>query len=155
MTKSTYPSIAISCTHSELILQEEDSKIIYTSSWMFLFTSLYGFYEGEHNMLSFLHGCIFINSINYWRNPVKGFRRNFDILTNIVTILYGSFCVYGLHNSHLYYYLILSIKINFALSWVVYSMNKYKLSILFHCLTHLAGNIGNLLLFSDIIREIQ
>jgi hypothetical protein len=140
---------------SELILSPEDSQIIYKMSWLFLFTSLYGFYESDHYMLSFLHGCIFLNSINYWRKPIRGFRRNFDILTNIITLLYGSYYVYGLHNNHLYYYCVLSIKINFALSWFVYSINRYKLSVFLHCLVHLSGNIGNLLLFSDIVREIQ
>lgn len=136
-----------------LILCREDSQILYASSWTFLFTSLYGFYDGDYNMISFLHGCVFINSINYWRNPIRGFRRNIDILTNVLTILYGSYAVYGLHNSHLYYYCILSIKINFLLSWIVYSMNQHKLSVLFHSFTHLGGNIGNLLLFTDIIRS--
>ncbi len=149
MTKS------ISSKNFNQILEKDDSKIIYTISWLFLFTSLYGFYEGKHNTLSFLHGCIFINSINYWRNPIRGFRRNIDIFTNIITLLYGSYHVYGLHNSHLYYYCILSIKINFTLSWFIYNINRVKLSVLLHCLVHLSGNIGNILLFSDIIRKIQ
>jgi len=138
---------------TSLILGREDSKIIYTTSWLFLFTSMYGFYEGDHNLISFFHGCIFVNSINYWRNPIRGFRRNIDILTNILIIMYGSYYVYGYHNSHLYYYCILSIKISFALSWMVYTQNMYKLSVLFHSFTHFGGNIANLLLFSDIIRS--
>ena len=141
--------------HYDLILRYEDSQIIYKMSWLFLFTSLYGFYEGNHNIISFLHGCIFINSINYWRNPIRGFRRNIDIFSNIMTLLYGSYYVYGLHNSHLYYYCILSVNINFVLSWLVYSLNRFRLSVLLHCFVHLGGNIGNLLLFTDIIREIQ
>ena len=148
-------SISISSKHSNKILHEDDSKILYGMSWVFLFTSLYGFYDGNHMMLSFLHGCIFVNSINYWRNPVRGLRRNVDIITNIMIILYGSYYVYGLHNSYLYYYCILSIHLNFCLSWFVYILNRHRLSVLLHCMVHLSANIGNLLLFTNIIRQIE
>jgi hypothetical protein len=138
--------------NSELILDVKDSKIVYTTSWLFLLNSLYGFYDGEHPFISFLLSCIFFNSINYWRNPIRGFRRNLDIFTNVASIGYVSYYLYEYHNNHLYYYCILGVKLSFLLSWMVYNLNMVKLSIILHCCTHFLGNMSVSLLFIDIIR---
>ena len=57
---------------------KKHAKYIWNISWLALGTSLYGIMKG-HTDMGIVHSGVFLTSINYWRNPVPGWRKKIDI----------------------------------------------------------------------------
>lgn len=62
-----------------------------TSSSLFIFNILHGYYNGLNDCSTWILLC-WINSLNYWRYPVNGIRRNID-LVSAVFATYHHYCV--------------------------------------------------------------
>lgn len=95
-----------------------------------------------------------ITSINYWRNPVKGIRRNVDILAVSVA------CIYNLYNSFYYKYynfaIIVYIGMNSYFISIYFKKNNYiRLSELFHFFVHLLPNISASLMHYHMYSQIN
>lgn len=62
-------------------------KFMYYSSYKTIVSVVWGIYWGkyDYSLLSFL---LFLTSINYWKKPIKGTRRNIDIVTCWFSVLY-------------------------------------------------------------------
>ena len=95
-----------------------------------------------------------ITSINYWRKPVKGIRRNIDIIT--VTIA----TIYNLYNSFYYKYynfaIVVYIGMNSYFISIYFKKNNYiRLSELFHFFVHLLPNISASLMHYQIYSQIN
>lgn len=82
-----------------------------------------------------------ITSINYWRRPVKGIRRNIDIITVNLSTFYNLWTAY----SYSYYNFIYTVMIG---TTCYFLSNSYKKkselvkSLFFHFLVHLLPNIS-------------
>ncbi len=134
----------------KLILAPQYSKYIYYTSWLMLFTSLYGFYESYYSIgsLTFL---VFCTSINYWRNPIDDMRRVVDLTAVISTLLYTIYYVQWCNNLYIYY-LILGIIITFYfLSKYYRYQNNFAYCTAYHCGVHIMGHVCNLFIFNKII----
>jgi len=91
--------------------------------------------------LMILSIMIQITSINYWRRPVKGMRRNIDIITVNLSTFYNLWTAY----SYSYYNFIYTVMIG---TTCYFLSNSYKKkselvkSLFFHFLVHLLPNIS-------------
>ena len=68
----------------KFILEEKYSSILLKTSIVFGINSLYGFYNYIYYNMECVdvlinNTILFFTSINYWRKPVKGLRRNIDM----------------------------------------------------------------------------
>jgi hypothetical protein len=76
---------------------------------------------------------ILFTSVNYWRNPKKGFRRNIDIATVVCT------GVYKLYTNPLIW------KYTIPMSIVTYSLSNYYKDRRIHSFLHVYGCVSVLL----------
>jgi hypothetical protein len=88
--------------------------------------------------------AVFVNSINYWRHPTHGIRRNLDMLTAFTG------CVYQIHKSfssrtQMLYFVCLYCGVS-CYGFARFCKSKYYSS-LWHCGIHIFGNIGNVVLY--------
>lgn len=74
--------------NNKLVLDKPYSNIIYRVSYISSLISIYGFFQKKYDV-SALVFCSFLSSINYWRNPYFGLRRNIDISTIMITMIYN------------------------------------------------------------------
>lgn len=133
-----------------LILEKKYSKLIYYNSFNLLITSMFGFYKNYYiNALTIL--SVFITSINYWKHPIKGLRRNIDIMIVCLSILYNSYYVYDCLYSHYYINIIILGIMIYIFSVILHTKKYFWLSTLLHCKVHLLSNIANYLLFTNNI----
>ena len=117
-----------------------------------LMSSIYGF---QRNVtVSYVSLSVFITSVNYWRKPTRGIRRNIDIMAvgfGLVTHLYSStkttqLRMYGT-----------SMGICgglYGLSWCLYKKGYLWASTISHGLIHVSANIANVLLYNGLSKVI-
>jgi len=74
-------------------------KLLITT-FTFLFPIFYSYFKGN-NVLSIATTLALLGSINYWRNPIPGYRRNIDLITSKISLaayfIYGYINVIGLY----------------------------------------------------------
>jgi hypothetical protein len=133
-----------------LILEKKYSKLIFYNSFNLLIISMIGLYNNYYlNTLSIF--SVFLTSINYWRYPIKGFRRNIDIMMVGLSIAYNSYYVYDCAYGHYYISMIILGIMIYIFSGLLYTKKYLGLSTLLHCKVHLLSNIANYLLFTNNI----
>lgn len=120
------------------------------SSHTSLISAIYCIHIGIPYYWIYLIG-VYINSINYWRNPVCGIRRNMDMTWGCtglaITIMY---VYWNLPNSQMYYWWTFMACAMYPISYLFYWKKYYIISTMIHSLIHLFGNIGNVSLFNQI-----
>ncbi len=134
----------------KLILDPQYSKYIYYTTWVMLFTALYGIYK-EYYTLGYLTFVVFCSSINYWRNPIDNIIRVIDLTISFSAVFFTLY--YVQYCKHLYvYYLLLSFIgfCYFASKYYRYQKN-YMYCTMYHCGVHLTGNLCSLLIYNKII----
>lgn len=141
---------------SDLILEKKYSNIILTSSLLFGLNSISGLYNYIYNDMQFVdvlitNTLLFITSVNYWRKPVYGFRRNIDMATSLFNILYNTYMISHCNNAYICFISIKCILIFYALSWVYHNKNRKDMGVFWHCMVQLAGNIGNGVILAGIV----
>ena len=96
-----------------------------------------------------------ITSLNYWRHPVLSWRRNMDIGVVHSVLFYQFLRSFDVNNRHLYWCL-LGISCGcYPLSIISKKYNADTLSIVFHAMVHVVGNISNLVLYFGEIPEFR
>lgn len=89
---------------------------------------------------------IFLTSINYWRKPVYGFRRNFDIFYTVMSLLYHILCSIKMQSAFMYCSIMTIACLCWPLSWYMYNKKYFWSATIIHSLIHVIGNIGNIVL---------
>ena len=141
----------------ELILEKKYSNIILSVSFLFGLNSIYGLYNYIYNDMQFVYVLVtntllFITSINYWRKPVCGFRRNIDMVLCAINILYNPYMISHCNNAYIGVIPMKCIIIFYALSWIYHNKNRKYLGVFWHCMSQLAGNIGNFAILSGFFK---
>ncbi|EQC36274.1 hypothetical protein SDRG_06379 [Saprolegnia diclina VS20] len=93
---------------------------------------------------------VFLTSVNYWRHPVHGWRRNLDMLAVFCGMsyhLYTARFVPSGHHQLVYYGLALQI---FVCYFKARSSHDKDAASKWHMTMHLVGNIANCLLYMVI-----
>ena len=139
--------------YNGLIVPKSHANYLFCSSCSFLITALYGLYKKEYvKCLSVF--LIFITSINYWRNPVYGLRRNIDIVSAILGILINVQNS-NLHPRRLCLILFLLLSILFYPIGFYFQNKSIHLSTFSHSLIHIISNLVCISYYSDIDKKIN
>lgn len=111
------------------------------------FISIFSAYYYEVYDCMMLAIFVLVNSLNYWRHPIVGHRRNFDIFSAIFGLTYELYLSYFLQLSDnlLTYYLLTSLSM-FCYYKARTTIDRSKSS-WWHCSLHLIANIANVNLY--------
>ena len=121
-------------------LPKEQANVIFATSFLILFTAMYAFYKSYYDV-AFMCILVFATSINHWRDPQFGFRRNVDMVAVIVgfAYLFVRAIMLGIQ-SILFWACFAAVGICFAGTWHLYHQGHVWMSTLVHCILHLFGN---------------
>jgi hypothetical protein len=121
---------------------------------MFLLTSIYAVYN-EHYTLSIAPFIIGLTSINYWRYPIRSYRRKIDLVAVKSMILYQTCMIQNAQYKTIYISILLVGVVLYIYGYYQYYYNqKKRLSLYAHCMVHILGNIGCIILYSGSITTI-
>lgn len=135
-----------------ILYQPRHSRIIWSASWLFLLTAIYAVSQ-RHYDLAIGPAGIFLTSVNYWRHPVHGLRRNIDIgFVWIATTYQLTRALTAEHGAWFY--------IGYVVAFSCYPVSNHLLqcgrhfeSALLHAGLHLFSNISNIVLFSGTVED--
>lgn len=122
------------------------SFLQYKTSFLTLISIFYAIYKGRYKLL-IAPLSIFLTSINYWRDPKHGFRRNLDISIVYFMVLYQLYYTRKYQGYTLYIFTQLTSVSFYILSRYV-SNYLPELSYQFHGLLHLFYNISNVIIYT-------
>ena len=129
----------------ELLAPPTYSKRIIAVSFLSLGAAAFAVSRGVYDIMA-VPLVVFTTSINYWRHPVRGWRRNTDIAVVTVCIAYQMYRAQECkHRFKVYITLALGAPCS-AISWAFEHYNNQHMSSLFHCGIHILGNIALVLL---------
>ena len=133
--------------YNGLVMPKPQADYLFYTSFSSLVGSLYGFYKKQYiNSLGVF--LIFVTSINYWRNPVHGWRRNIDIIMCILGLSINIISSLG-HPKCLKLNLMLFISLLFYPLGFYFQHKSIHLSAFSHSLIHIIGNLVCISYYSD------
>jgi hypothetical protein len=103
----------------------------------------------NHYISSFLAFCIFLTSINHWRHPIKGIRRDIDRVTVIVALITQTIILRNQPNFEKYLIITSTGILFYPLKIVLKNNNKIWLSVFSHSMLHLLGNVASIILYKN------
>jgi hypothetical protein len=120
------------------------------TSHLSLFSAAYAY--RNHNQLWIIPAGVYLNSVNYWRKPTMGWRRNIDILYALHGLVYTSVVAYQLPVFLTWYFLLTFLSIvAYPTSIYFYSRKRYVISTFIHSLIHILANIANIILYKNML----
>lgn len=132
-----------------IVCNKQANAILYVSG-LSLLSSMYAIYN-LHYRCSVIVAGVFLTSINYWRYPVYGWRRNLDVgnvifseSVMLIVALRSQYCLY-------YYLLSLLAILCYPVSHYFSNNNMPYIGTLFHSQIHIIANIALFVLFSGEI----
>ena len=122
-------------------------NIYLTSTSCITLSSVYYSILYNHYICSFFTFCVFLSSINYWRNPIHGLRRDIDRVTVIITLNVHIITLKNQQN-FIYYLIISGTSVIFYIIAKILKKNNYIwLSVISHSMIHISANIANIILY--------
>jgi len=131
----------------DCILCPAQSKCIWRVSFVSMLSCSYAIYRGHYD-LAIVPGGVFMTSINYWRLPTYGWRRNLDIGCVYGALIYQNIRAYKMTTAAPYYHLIGIASLLYPINIYLYKKKCYWWSTYVHCMLHIIANIGNMVLYS-------
>ena len=126
----------------DLVYLPECSRILWTTSWLFLGTSVYTVYN-QHYDLVIIPGGLFLTSINYWRDPhFNSWQRTVDVYYIYISFSYQ---VIRCYNAEYIIHFLLGLAFClflYKLSGITYNNNMILLSALLHSSLHIIANLS-------------
>jgi len=93
----------------------------------------------------------YASSINYWRNPVYGIRRNIDICFVTSSLALHSTISLQIDNMRLHYlYLTPMVTILYCISWLFYKYEHYWCATIAHGWIHIIANTMNVMFYNGL-----
>lgn len=134
-----------------LILPEKYYIRIYYTSFITLFSIFTSLYFKLYDF-TLLTSCVMITSLNYWKYPIRNWRRTLDINIVTLTFLYKFYRSYYSNTKYIYY-------LSNLLGIVFYIMAKKSIcknkSSIYHCGIHIVSNIGNIILYVGLNNSLD
>ena len=138
------------------ILEPEYASCIYRVCFISFFSLMYALHCECYDLAA-VPGGVFLTSINYWREPVYGWRRNLDMSYVACALIYQNYRAYHLLSSPsqmqalLTYYTLMGIgMVCYKLSVCLYKKKDIWSSTYVHCLVHVLANTANVLLYNRV-----
>ena len=137
----------------KLVLPPEYSRRILAASTLMSFSVASAMYNRCYDN-AFLAFLVLGTSINYWRLPLLGMRRYFDMACAMGSLGYQTFYT-SRHTTerarHLYWTtVVLGCSCYLTGRYFTFTRGNYNVSSAMHCCLHVFGNIGNLLLYDSL-----
>ena len=137
-------------SEGDTVLPKEYADILFWISFLIGFTAIYALIKKKYD-ISVICFVIFITSLNYWREPKTGFRRNIDIVAVILGFIYLFSRAIMLNIQSLVFWICCTaVMLTYAMSWVSYGYGYVFESTIVHCLVHLFGNATAILYCSSL-----
>jgi hypothetical protein len=127
------------------IIPKKQYELIWKISWTSLISAVYAFYT-KHYRLSIVPTCVLITSLNYWRYPIYGWRRNCDMSCVCLSLIYQSIIAYSMKYSIYYYCCMVVAMLFYPISRMC---TNIKFSTYAHCAVHVIANIANIILYTS------
>lgn len=134
------------------VVSPSDARFLLCSSLTILASCAGGLYYGLYDCFA-TSSAVLVCSLNYWRRPVYGWRRNLDILNIISCTLYHSWR--ALETTNIYF----AVFASSGVGCYILSLNLYngpamfrELSKYAHSGMHICGNIANAFLYRDLYK---
>ena len=129
----------------------EQYSCIFRVSFLSFLSSIYALYCGVYD-LAIVPGGVFLTSVNYWRYPIHGWRRNLDMSYVASALVYQNYRAYYMATEGhdyilLYYALMFFSMICYPVSLHLHKKKDLWGSTYVHCLLHVVANIANLVLY--------
>ena len=132
------------------MLEEPYSRRVYCTSMLAAVSALVAFSVGRYDFTA-LAVLVFVNSINYWRHPVPGWRRNLDMLSAAGACWYQMVASFDLHSQ--FYFI--GYWVTLAMAVFCYQMARrhgrvyldFDRASRWHMGLHVLANMSNLLLY--------
>jgi hypothetical protein len=115
--------------------------------------SAYGFYQG-HYISSFIPLSVFITSINYWRHPIYGWRRNADVACVIFAFFSMLVVAYYAQHGSRYYIITILAASCYLPSHYFHNNGQEHMGTLMHSYIHILGNLALFVIFSGEIQSL-
>jgi hypothetical protein len=139
------------------VMEQKYSSCIFRVSFISFLSSMYALHCECYDLAA-VSGGGFLTSINYWRDPVYGWRRNLDMSYVASALTYQNYRAYLLLSSSssqqlalLTYYTLVGIGIGcYQLSVHLYKKKDIWNSTYVHCLVHVVANVANVLLYNRV-----
>ena len=131
----------------DTILERSQCNLLFTTSWMTLFSAIYCYYRG-HGWITAFPSSIWATSILYWWHPDYSWRRYLDIAIVNSSLLTQHILVYNAEHAVPYYVFCLTGAGSYVLSIFFYRANEFWASTIAHAALHILTNIGTLILYS-------
>ena len=135
----------------DYILYPAQAKCILRVSLISILSCSYAIYRGHYD-LAIVPGGVFLTSLNYWRQPTYGWRRNLDIAYVCGALIYQNKRAYDMPNAVPYYYLMGFGSLLYPMNIYLYKKKYYWGSTIAHCMLHIMANISNVVLYSGNCR---
>lgn len=120
------------------------SRRMYITSWIFLISMCAGISYGCY-LSAFAHFMLLICSLNYWRKPMRGLRRNIDIVNSVIQGSFG-LIYYGIYTNPetmILYISTLAIGfLFFCISVMAQQNGWHDIDSFFHCNLHLLAGLS-------------
>ena len=134
---------------SKMLVPIEHGYYICIMSTLFFLSGIYAVKRGLF-ISSIGPLVVFINSINYWRRPTYGLRRNIDICWCLFAL------IIQMYNSHLsiYYFMyrciMLCSLLFYPLGWILYKKKYFWFATIAHSMIHVGANVANVVLYAGM-----
>ena len=143
----------INSKNSKPIVCIKQSTYMWYISWLSALSACYIYYR-NYNLYALLPAAIFLTSINYWKHPTYGFRRNLDISCSfsVISLLY----ILAFNGSErIRFYILMTLAVScYPVSIYIYNNNMHYVSTLVHSYIHIFGNMATFVLFSGYMPSI-
>ena len=136
-----------------MIVPEAQYKFLFKVSFITLSSIIYS-YSQEYYDISLNAFIVFCTSINYWRKPMRDWRRTLDITYVRFAILYLLVRSYHSKYNIACYSIFVMIVSSYFSSRYFGKKQMYWHSVYSHSMIHLLGNIANILLSSGDLCKV-
>jgi hypothetical protein len=134
-------------------LTYRQANYIWRLSWLSLGTTLYAIKQKKYD-LALCPGGVFLTSLNYWRNPIPGFRKTLDIGYVLLACSYQLVRAQQAEYATQFYTTCALGLGSFCIGIYNHFKKKYWASIKWHGALHVFGNISSIILYSGYVPPI-
>ena len=128
---------------SNYIIPKANGQYICIMSLFGVISGICAIKEGLYNLAIGPMG-IFITSVNYWRKPVYGMRRNLDMFYVVCSLIYQILYSIRVQHAAMYCSIMIVALICWPLSWIMYHKKYIWASTILQSMIHIIGNIANI-----------
>jgi hypothetical protein len=132
-----------------LIVPQDHGYYMCIMSSLYLLSGIYALKGGNYGFAIGPLG-VWFNSVNFWRNPTYGLRRNIDICWCLfaltVALQYSYISTHGLT----WRYMMAWSSLSYPLGWFLYIYEYFWLATIVHSMLHVFPNLANVILYSGL-----